>query len=121
MAGVRFPAGARKCPLLHNVQTGSGAHPTSYPMGTGDFSSWCYISIFGECKAVIRDKNLQIFYFKYRIHIVHIKFTPARRKESVEIVMTQGGKDKRFPSLLEFIFCQQKVLCGLTNVGRGQA
>jgi hypothetical protein len=21
--------------LLHNVQTGSGAHPASYPMGTG--------------------------------------------------------------------------------------
>jgi hypothetical protein len=24
--------------LLHSVQTGSGAHPASYPMGTGDFS-----------------------------------------------------------------------------------
>jgi hypothetical protein len=23
--------------LLHVVQTGSGAHPTSYPMGTGGF------------------------------------------------------------------------------------
>jgi hypothetical protein len=24
--------------LLHNVQTGSGAHPASYPMSTGGFS-----------------------------------------------------------------------------------
>jgi hypothetical protein len=24
---------------LHSVQTGSGAHPASYPMGTGGFSS----------------------------------------------------------------------------------
>jgi hypothetical protein len=25
--------------LLHVVQTGSGVHPTSYPMGTGDYFS----------------------------------------------------------------------------------
>jgi hypothetical protein len=41
-----------------------------------------------------------------------------RARENWEI---QGGKDKLFPSLLEFVFCQQKALCGLTNVGRGQA
>jgi hypothetical protein len=29
--GVRFPAGARDFNLLCNVQTGSGAHPASYP------------------------------------------------------------------------------------------
>jgi hypothetical protein len=34
-AGVRFPAGARDISLLHSFQTGSGAHPASYPMGTG--------------------------------------------------------------------------------------
>jgi hypothetical protein len=34
MAGVRFPAGTRYFSLLHGVQTGSGAHPVSYPMGT---------------------------------------------------------------------------------------
>jgi hypothetical protein len=38
-AGVRFPTWARHFSLLHSVQTGSGAHPASYPMGTGDFSS----------------------------------------------------------------------------------
>jgi hypothetical protein len=32
--GVRVPVGAR-FPPLHVVQTGSGAHPSSYPMGTG--------------------------------------------------------------------------------------
>jgi hypothetical protein len=35
-AGVLFPAGARNFSLLHTVQTGSGAHPASSPMGTGD-------------------------------------------------------------------------------------
>jgi hypothetical protein len=31
---VRFPAGSGNFSLLHRVQNGSGAHPTSYPMGT---------------------------------------------------------------------------------------
>jgi hypothetical protein len=34
---VRFPAGARNFSLHHSVQNCSGAHPASYPMGTGDF------------------------------------------------------------------------------------
>jgi hypothetical protein len=33
-AGVWFRAGARNFSLLHSVQTGCGAHPASYPMGT---------------------------------------------------------------------------------------
>jgi hypothetical protein len=38
MARVRFPAGRRHFSPLHNVQTGPGAHPVSYPMGTeGNF------------------------------------------------------------------------------------
>jgi len=33
--GVQFPAGAlREFAFRHRVQTGSGAHPASYPMGT---------------------------------------------------------------------------------------
>jgi hypothetical protein len=32
---VRLPAGAGNFSLHHRVQNGSGAHPTSYPMGTG--------------------------------------------------------------------------------------
>jgi hypothetical protein len=32
---VRLPAGARGFSLLHNIQAGCGAHPTSYRMGTG--------------------------------------------------------------------------------------
>jgi hypothetical protein len=36
---VRFPAGAGNFSLHHRVQNGSGAHPTSYPMGTrGSFT-----------------------------------------------------------------------------------
>jgi hypothetical protein len=35
MIGVRIPEGAGNFSLRHRVQTGSGAYPTSYPMGTG--------------------------------------------------------------------------------------
>jgi hypothetical protein len=34
MAGVKFAGGARDFALLLSVQTLSGAHPASYPMGT---------------------------------------------------------------------------------------
>jgi hypothetical protein len=34
---VRFLAGARDVYLLHCIQTGSGAHPSSCPVGTGSF------------------------------------------------------------------------------------
>jgi hypothetical protein len=34
LAKVRFPIGVRDFSLLHSVQTGSGAHPAFYPMGT---------------------------------------------------------------------------------------
>jgi hypothetical protein len=33
--GVRFPVVARDFSLLHNVQTGTGAHPPSYRVGAG--------------------------------------------------------------------------------------
>jgi hypothetical protein len=32
--------GNANCSLLHSVQTGSGAHPASYPMGTADSFPW---------------------------------------------------------------------------------
>jgi hypothetical protein len=35
--GFRVPVGSR-ISLLQDVQTGSGVHTTSYPMGTGGFS-----------------------------------------------------------------------------------
>jgi hypothetical protein len=35
---VRFPAGAANFSFHHRVQNGSGAHPGSYPMGTGTLS-----------------------------------------------------------------------------------
>jgi hypothetical protein len=35
---VRLPAGAGNFSLHHRVQNGSGAHPASYPMGTGALS-----------------------------------------------------------------------------------
>jgi hypothetical protein len=34
IAGVRVPVG-QEFSFLHVVQAGSGAHPASYPMGTG--------------------------------------------------------------------------------------
>jgi hypothetical protein len=36
--GVRVLAGAGNFALHHRLQTGSGAHPASYPMGTGSLS-----------------------------------------------------------------------------------
>jgi hypothetical protein len=33
--GVRFPARARSFSSLNSIQTGSGAHTPSYPMGIG--------------------------------------------------------------------------------------
>jgi hypothetical protein len=38
MTGVRFPVGAGIISLRHRVQTGSEAHPASYPVGIGVFS-----------------------------------------------------------------------------------
>jgi hypothetical protein len=35
--GVRFPTVVRDFSLLDSVQTDFGAHPSSYPMGTGGF------------------------------------------------------------------------------------
>jgi hypothetical protein len=37
MARVRFPARERDFSLLHSIQTGSGALPASYAMGTEGF------------------------------------------------------------------------------------
>jgi hypothetical protein len=37
--GVRVPVGSRIF-FLYVVQTGSGVHPTSYPMGTGGSFPW---------------------------------------------------------------------------------
>jgi hypothetical protein len=34
-SGVRFPVGAGNFSVHRRVQNGSGAHPASYPMGTG--------------------------------------------------------------------------------------
>jgi hypothetical protein len=39
MMWVRIPTGAGSFSLRHRVQTGSGAHPSSYPMGNrGSFA-----------------------------------------------------------------------------------
>jgi hypothetical protein len=35
-AGVQFLAGTKEFSRLQSVQTASGAHPVSYPMGNGD-------------------------------------------------------------------------------------
>jgi hypothetical protein len=39
-AGVQFLGGERDFSLLHSVQTGSGGHPTSYPIATGGSFHW---------------------------------------------------------------------------------
>jgi hypothetical protein len=54
---VQFPAGVRDCSLLHSVQTGSGAHPASYSVGTmGSFPDseatgvWSWTPPYAELK-----------------------------------------------------------------------
>jgi hypothetical protein len=47
-SGVRFSAESRNCSFLQNVQTGSEAHPTSYPVGMRVFDQdvnrpWCKV------------------------------------------------------------------------------
>jgi hypothetical protein len=37
--GIQYPAKAMDIFLFYSVHTGSGAHPTSYPMSTGSLSS----------------------------------------------------------------------------------
>jgi hypothetical protein len=38
--GIQFPTGTSDVPLLYNVQTGSGAHPTSYTIGNAEYFPW---------------------------------------------------------------------------------
>jgi hypothetical protein len=38
LSRVRFPSGAENLSVHYRVQTGSRAHPASYPMGTRDSS-----------------------------------------------------------------------------------
>jgi hypothetical protein len=42
--GDRFPAGERDFSLLHSVQTGSGNHLASYPMGAGGSFPWSKVA-----------------------------------------------------------------------------
>jgi hypothetical protein len=39
MTRIRFQQG-KDFPLLHSIQTDSGAHPASYPMGIGGVFPW---------------------------------------------------------------------------------
>jgi hypothetical protein len=40
MVSVQLPAGASDFSLLRSVQTGSGLHPLSHPMGNVDYFPW---------------------------------------------------------------------------------
>jgi hypothetical protein len=37
---VSLPTGSRDLSLVHCIQTGSGAHPASYPVGTWKLYPW---------------------------------------------------------------------------------
>jgi hypothetical protein len=41
---VRFPVGAGSFSLYHRLQNGSGAHPASYPLGTGGSFPRCKVA-----------------------------------------------------------------------------
>jgi hypothetical protein len=40
LSGLPVPVEARNCSLHYHAQTGSGAHPASYKMGTNGFFPW---------------------------------------------------------------------------------
>jgi hypothetical protein len=73
--GVRFPAEARDCcSLFHSVQTGSGAHPASYTIGTGALSpggkrQWREADHSPASSAVVKN-NGAIPLFPIRLHRV---------------------------------------------------
>jgi hypothetical protein len=56
--GVWFPAGARDFCLLRSVQTGTGSHPASYPMGTGGKAAGAWSWPFTSAEV----KNMWISY-----------------------------------------------------------
>jgi hypothetical protein len=60
MSGVRFPEGKRDLSRPHRVQTGYGAHPVSYPMGTAG-------SLPGGGGIKARDMK-QTLHFPIRLH-----------------------------------------------------
>jgi hypothetical protein len=88
--GVRFPAGDGNFSLQHHVQTGSGAHPASYPIGGRSYfpgvrrarreadnsppssaevkNAWRYTStppICLHCVVLVKHKDNFTFYINY--------------------------------------------------------
>jgi hypothetical protein len=108
--GDRFPVGAGNFSLRHHVQTRSGAHPASYPLGTGGSlaggkaagaRSWPLTST--HCRAqrmrgplpplpqyVFIVKHRDSFTFTRRITLCSISYlgpTNAKIKEYVELYL----------------------------------
>jgi hypothetical protein len=58
---IHIPVGPRDLSLLQNIQTGTGAHPASYLMGTG-FLSWevkppgCAVNHSPPCSAKVKNE-----------------------------------------------------------------
>jgi hypothetical protein len=51
MVEVQFLEGTRDISLFHSIQTGSGAHPATYTVGTGDSFGWDVKGLFPRGKA----------------------------------------------------------------------
>jgi hypothetical protein len=68
IAGVRFPIGESSFFLLHSVQTGSEAHPASYPMGSeGSFPGVLKLSTHIHLEPWSRMAELYL-HFPIRLH-----------------------------------------------------
>jgi hypothetical protein len=73
--GVRVLAGAWNFSLYHRVQTGSGVHPASYPMGTGALSlAWCSVKAQGQLYLLLNhyswsnSEEIPHFLWKQKVH-----------------------------------------------------
>jgi hypothetical protein len=63
IGGVLFLSGARNISLLHRVQTAFGAHPASYPVGTG--GSLSGMKLITHFHLVSRSR-MMVLYFHYK-------------------------------------------------------
>jgi hypothetical protein len=93
--GIQFFVGVRDS-LLHRVQTGSGAHPASYPMGTGssDSGAKIYTCISPMCFRgvyLIKHRGNFVFILYLRTSIMCHKFaiiTPdATKMQMVKLLL----------------------------------
>jgi hypothetical protein len=94
MIGVRFPAGAANFSLRRHIQSGSGTHLASYPMGTG--GSFPGGKAATDLHIVLRSKNAWSYtstpqnVFRAWCLVKHRDFTFLRSKNFILNIFRYG-------------------------------